>query len=393
MAELIRSFIFIMSTLNQHLVKRNITVILIFWITFNACKPNPADFVDIEPAIEKAPEYEPDSPIWRKLASPSNVEFNNGVIKTEVENMYSCVMAREDTTNDSLPIDNVSVIKFYGNVDKNTTASGSYVPEYNFWFIQKVEGNPRYNPILLGPLAVQNRQNIEYYTLLGSGYSINEDYPKGVNYFRDWWLESDFNQNGQIIPRTILTGGVADNIGYFIENNPGKICWLISNIRVYERLKPFPGNFYGRFAVGITVRGNKSTEFVYVVSESEDEKIPTKEFYKLDPKTLDWQRKADFPGPDRFNGVVFGVDDKVYYGLGASKTEAKGLRDIWQYEPKTDKWNKFATYPGSGNIKVATGLATGKAYLGLGYYVSSTKIGTEKYIGVSDFWEFVPGRK
>ncbi len=374
-------------------MKKQITILILFLTVLGGCIPKPANIVDIAPPIEKAPEFVPDSPMWRKLASPSNVEFNNGVIKTEVENMYTCVMAREDTTNDSLPIDNKSAINFYGNIDKNTIATGNYVPEYNFWYVQKVEGNPRYNPILLGPLAVQNRQIIEFYTLLGSGYAINEDFPKGVNYFRDWWLESDFNQNGQIVPRTILTGGVANNVGYFIENNPGKICWLISNIRVYERLRPFPGNFYGRFAVGITVKSKKSSEFVYVMSESEDEKIPTKEFYKLDLNTLEWQRKADFPGPDRFNGVIFGVDDKVYYGIGSSKSEAKGLRDIWQYDPNTDKWSNFATYPGSGNIKIATCLVTGKAYMGMGYYVSSTKIGTEKYIGVSDFWEFVPSRK
>jgi hypothetical protein len=365
-------------------------LILLFFV---ACRPNPADLVDIAPPIEKAPEYVPDSPMWKKLASPSNTEFSNGVIKTEVENMYTSIMAREDTTNDSLPIDNLSRLFFYGNVDKNTVTTGSYNPQYDFWYLNKIEGNARYNPILLGPFAVQNRQIIEFYNLLGSGYSINEDYPNGINYYRDWWLETDFNQNGQIVPRTILTGGVANNIGYFIENSDEKICWLISNIRVYERLKPFPGNFYGRFAVGITVRSNKNSEFVYVLSESDDKKIPTKEFYKLDPITLEWQRKADFPGTDRFNGVIFGVDDKLYYGLGSSKTEAKGLRDIWQYDPVSDKWINFATYPGSGNINVATGLVTGKAYMGLGYYVSSTKIGTEKYIGVTDFWEFVPDRK
>jgi hypothetical protein len=373
--------------------KYNILFILLFGLILLACRPNIPNIVDIAPAVEKAPEYSPDSPIWRKLPSPSRVEFNNGVLKTEVEDMYTCVMARQDTTNDSLPIDNVSTIYFYGNVDKNTISTGGFYSDYENWYIQKTEGDPRYNPILLGPFAVQNRQIIEYYNLLGSGYSTNEDFPNGINYFRDWWLETDFNQNGQIVPSTILTGGVADNVGYFIENNPQKICWLISNIRVYERLKPFPGEFYGRFAVGITVRKNKNTEFVYVISESENENIKTKELYKLDLKTLEWERKADFPGPDRFNGVIFGVEDKLYYGLGASKSEAKGLRDIWQYDPSTDKWNNFATYPGSGNIKIATGLVKGKAYLGLGYYVGSTKIGTEKYIGTTDFWEFVPSRK
>ncbi len=368
----------------------------VFWfilLVFGACKPSSTPFIDIEPEVEKAPIYTNNLPAWRKLASPANVEFSSGVFKTEIENMYTCAMAREDTTNDSFLIDNQSRINFFGNVDKNTIATGSYLPQDNFWIINKIEGSPRYNPVILGPFAVQNRQIIEYFTLFGSGYAINEDFPNGSKYFRDWWLETDFNQNGQIVPKTILTGAVANNIGYFIENSPEKMCWLISNIRVYDRLTPFPGNFYGRFAIGTTVKKRKSTEFVYVVSESDDINVKTKEFYRLNPTTLTWERKADFPGEDRFDGTIFGIENKLYYGLGSSKTESKGFRDIWEYDPETDKWAFNTTYPGSGNIKIAATIVKGKAYLGLGYYIGKTKIGTEKYIGVTDFWEFIPNRK
>ena len=361
-------------------------------ITVFSCKKSGIELIDETTATETAPTYTADSPMWKKLSSPANSRFTNGLSKTEQENVYTCVMARLDTLNDHLKVDNFSHINLWGNIDAQTIISGEYIPENNYWVIGKAEGIPRYSPILLGPFAVAGRYEIVgYFTLFGSGYSINESYPAGFDFFKDWWLMSDYNQTGDKVNKTILTGFMANNAGYFLENDNGKQVWFINNSQIYEKRKPFIGSFLGRFAT--TSVKIKKKDFGFMVSESQDEKIKTKEFYQYNTDTDTWLRKADFPGEDRFDGVIFGIDDKIYYGLGQSKIEAKGFRDIWQYDTQTDKWSNFATYPGSGNIKVSTALVSGKVYIGMGYYVGATAINTEKYIGVSDFWQFVPSLK
>ena len=360
-------------------------------ITILACQKNEVVLVDKTPTIEKAPTYTPDSPMWKKLSAPVNYSFNEGVVKTETESLYSCVMSRADTTNDFRKVDNFSHINMMGNIDATTTITGTYIPENNYWVLKRTEGIPRYAPILLGPFAVFGRTSIEYFSLFGAGYSINEDYPNGIDYFKDFWLMSDYNQTGEIVDNAPLTGFMANNAGYFLENDNGKQMWHISNIRVYDKRKPFPNALLGKFATASAKI--KGKDYGFMISESQDEKVKTKEFYQYFTDTDTWVRKADFPGEDRYEGVIFGINDKIYYGLGQAKVEPKGFRDIWQYDPQTDKWVSFATYPGSGNIKVSTALVSGKVYIGFGYYVGTTPIKTEKYIGVTDFWEFNPSLK
>ena len=374
-------------------MKKKYNLLIVSYLSFlvSACYSKVGDIIDKTATAETPPTYSVDSPMWRKLASPANFTFNDGLFKTESENLYSCLMARPDTLNDFRKIDDFSHIDIYGNIDANTILTGSYIPENNYWVLKKAEGRPRFSPILLGPLAVFSRTDVMYFSLFGGGYSIDESYPTGTAFFKDRWLRADFNQNGEIVPNTLLTSFMANNGGYFIENNDKKQLWYINRIQVYEKKKPFTGNFLDKFLMASAKIKRK--DYGFMMLESQDEKIKTKEFYQYDTDKDIWTRKADFPGEDRQEGTMFGIDDKIYYGLGQSKTEAKGFRDIWQYDTQTDKWSIFATYPGSGNIKVSTALVSGKVYIGFGYYIGKTAINTEKYIGVSDFWEFVPSRK
>ena len=369
----------------------NIVLVSSLVVGIFACEKKEPEYIDETPTKEEAPTFTPDSPMWRKLTSPNSYSFSEGVVKTEMEDLYTCVIGRPDTTNDHLTIDNKSRIEMAGNIDAQTTITGTYTFEQNFWNVRKMEASPRYEPILLGPFAVFGRTEVEYFSLLGGGYTTNENFPNGINYYLDSWMTTDFNQTGDIVGKGMLTGCMVNNGGYFIENNTGKQVWYISRIRVYEKRKPFPGDFLGKFAMASAKLDRKEYGFVLLESESISRK--TRDFYQYNEDNDTWIRKADFPGDDRYEGVLFGIADKIYYGLGQSKTEAKGFRDIWQYDLLTDKWTKFATYPGSGNIKVATAKVSGKVYIGFGYYVGATKINTEKYIGVSDFWEFVPSRK
>ena len=347
--------------------------------------------VDKTPSITVAQTYTPDSPKWRRLRSPSTYLFTNTGFEFKEIDMHTCVMARIDTTNDQFTVDNGSLLSILGNVDARTVATGTYDPGANRWFLDLSPGLPRYSPVLLAPLAVFDRTFIKYFSLLGSGYSLNDSYPNGTQLFSDNWLKTDFNQEGLVVNQDALfTGFVANNQGFIIKNDNRREVWQINNSQVYAKRKPFIGGFYGKFLT-TTAEINK-VDYGFVISESKDLALKTKEFYQYDTKSDTWTRKADFPGDDRTKGVFFGINDKIYYGLGQSKTQPKGFRDIWQYDTRTNLWSKFATYPGGGNIDVTTAMVAGKVYIGLGYYVDATTINTSKYIGANDFWEFVPNR-
>ena len=381
-----------MGIVTKNIRTKSLTVIIVTLLLSSwSCIKKTVDFVDASPIREEAPTYIPDSPIWRKLNSPSRNSFRDGFYKTEPENLSIALMCRPDTLNDYLKIDNESSLLVYGNIDANTIVSGAYFPRGQYWNLGQYTGKQRYDPILMGPFAITSRQEVIYFNLFGGGYSFDESYPNGINVFRDFWLRSDFNLNGDIISSYPITSFMANNAGYILENNEGKQVWYINNGRIYYRRKPFPGKFYDKFLTANN-RVNRK-EFGFVMNESKNENIKTKEFYQYNTDTDEWIRKADFPGEDRMEGTMFGVDDKIYYGLGQSKTEPKGFRDIWEYNSQTNLWSKFATYPGSANIKITTALVRGKVYIGLGFYVGVTAIKTEKYIGVSDFWEFVPSRR
>ncbi len=366
-------------------------ILIISSLSVFSCQQDVKDLIDKTAIAETPPVHTPDSPMWKQLASPSKTRYADGLFKTEAEDLYNCVMVRTDTTKDHLPVDNLTTLAMFGSFDAETTTYGFYNSEYNNWFIQKTESVPRYAPMLLGPFGFALGNQTAFYYSFGAGYSLNESYPNGVRFITEWWLKSDYNQTGDVVNGAVLTGFTANNMGYFIENDSKKQFWKINNIQVYDRLKPFWGNLYGKFVMTTAKINNRGHGFM--LSESKDESIKTKEFYQYDTNKDIWTRRADFPGQDRQEGVLFGINDKVYYGLGQSKTDAKGFRDIWQYDTQTDKWSNFATYPGSGNIKVTTAQVAGKVYLGMGYYVGTTNINTEKYIGTSDFWEFVPSRK
>ena len=238
----------------------NLLIVSCLSVFVSACFTNVGDVIDKTAVAETPPTYSVDSPMWRRLASPANFSYNGGIFRTESENLYSCVMAKKDTFNNYLKLDNFSHISIWGNVDAQTVITGDYIPGNNYWTLSKAEGTPRYSPILLGPFVAIGRFNaIEYYTLLGSGYSVDESYPSGYRFFDDFWLKSDYNLTGNTVQRTFLTGFVANNAGYFIENDAKKQMWYINNGRIYEKRKPFSGGFFGKF-VFATAKINKRDE-------------------------------------------------------------------------------------------------------------------------------------
>jgi hypothetical protein len=357
-----------------------------------SCKKEPITPEDLTPPEEVATTLTPDSPVWKRLSSPSIYRYNDGGISANITTMFTGTMYRADTLNDGLFIDNSSSIITNGNVDYRTLATGYYSPSGDRWFLSLKLGLPRYSSMVLGIFAITGRyEQVNFFSLLGSGYTINENYPDGKSYINDIWMRANEETGEKIKEGVLLTGFMANNNGYFFENDAEKQMWHINNSQIYKKITTFYEPFLGNIACASTKI--KGKEYGFVLSESTSPKAKTKSFYQFDTSTETWAKRADFPGEDRMEGVLFGIHGKIYYGLGQSKTEAKGFRDIWEYDPTTNAWTKFATYPGGGNIKLMTTTVSGKAYIGMGYQIAKTAIGTEKYVGALDFWEFVPSKK
>jgi hypothetical protein len=94
----------------------------------------------------------------------------------------------------------------------------------------------------------------------------------------------------------------------------------------------------------------------------------SKKWWQYDPSTDQWQRKADFPGQNRFLDFAFGLNGKIYLGGGRNISEVY-FKDFWEYDPASDQWTQKANLP-----DFALAHPLGFAHEGKGYTFG--KIGT-----------------
>jgi len=107
--------------------------------------------------------------------------------------------------------------------------------------------------------------------------------------------------------------------------------------------------------------------------------------YEYDPVALTFEEKL-LPDAvaDRIGGMAFGVDGKVYAGLGVDFTTFAPKGDIYSYDPATGQSAKVADFPG-GALVYASGFAIGnKGYAGLGGGSATSN---------SNIWEYDPATK
>lgn len=105
-------------------------------------------------------------------------------------------------------------------------------------------------------------------------------------------------------------------------------------------------------------------------------------FFKFTP-TWGWQILSPFPGRKRTGATIFGLNEKIYVGLGRSNFfhHWELLNDFWEYDPNTDRWDSLpAPFPGKGREYAISFVCDGKAYVGTG-------IGEYAY---GDFYSFTP---
>jgi N-acetylneuraminic acid mutarotase len=92
-----------------------------------------------------------------------------------------------------------------------------------------------------------------------------------------------------------------------------------------------------------------------------------------------WQRRSDFEGIARSEGVSFVIGDKAYVGTGYDGTVR--LSDLWEYDPVQNFWMQKASLPGVARSSAVGFAMDGKGYIGTGYD------GINK---LKDFWQYDP---
>lgn len=111
-----------------------------------------------------------------------------------------------------------------------------------------------------------------------------------------------------------------------------------------------------------------------------------KDFYKYNPVSNQWTKRADFGGVPRRGAVGLSVGTKGYIGTGRIDTRTLPdfpfkFKDFWEYDPVTDTWTQKTDV--GGNLRAfAVGFNIGnKGYVGTGH----------DYTGfLKDFWEYDP---
>lgn len=112
-----------------------------------------------------------------------------------------------------------------------------------------------------------------------------------------------------------------------------------------------------------------------------------KDFWKYDPASNIWTRKADFSGTARTGAIAFAIGNKGFVGTGEDATDCQ--KDFWEYTPATNQWLQKADF-GSDKRKNATAFEiNGKGYVCSGWYIiPSTFIlsDIQEYNPINDSW-------
>ncbi|MFN8357677.1 MAG: T9SS type A sorting domain-containing protein [Spirosomataceae bacterium] len=91
-----------------------------------------------------------------------------------------------------------------------------------------------------------------------------------------------------------------------------------------------------------------------------------------------WNKKADLPGPVRFDAISFVIDSKAYVGTGSNNSGV--FKDFWEYDPVINRWTQKANVGNVGRRAAGAFAVNGK-----GYVVGGSSSGGRK-----DVWEYNP---
>lgn len=115
----------------------------------------------------------------------------------------------------------------------------------------------------------------------------------------------------------------------------------------------------------------------------------SKDFYRYDPSSDTWTRKADFPGVGRNSAAAFAIGNFGYLGIGVS---ANGyVADYWKYNPSADAWIQIKDFGGSyrGSATTCSGNQQGYAGFGMGSLHQAGPFGAYNNTYI-DLWQYQP---
>jgi N-acetylneuraminic acid mutarotase len=104
------------------------------------------------------------------------------------------------------------------------------------------------------------------------------------------------------------------------------------------------------------------------------------DFWKYNPLTGIWQKKADFPGGKRMAAVSFAINNMGYLGTGLSGLNTT-TKDFWSYNPVTDKWTPVPEFPATPRAGLVGFVIEGEGFVGTGNDYNDMHI---------DFWKYNP---
>ena len=227
-------------------------------------------------------------------------------------------------------------------------------------------------------------QNHDQYWFYGLGYQTNDLIPGKYVYNRDLYLITPGGFNVVFPSYNIGPGPIAvfstTELAVLLTQNGPQTAYAFNSEGDFSLRSPFPEptGYLATFSIGNTG---------YVLNQVAGQAIHV---WAYNTETDAWTRKADFPGPNRIQGIGFSAAGKGFFGLGVNAA-TKGLRDIWQYDPAIDQWRYSTDYPGQGNRELIVLSTAKRAFLGWGYE-SQSVVGSSapRQTGCTDFWELTP---
>jgi hypothetical protein len=222
--------------------------------------------------------------------------------------------------------------------------------------------------------------------LAGGGYIVNnfgnrtKTYQKKVisQYYNG--VVSDFP--GELGPSVGFGAGI---YGMVLSKTAQPTLWGLNiETLVWQQFEnPKITNFTNLIAAGTGDYG-----FVMALNELKSNENPVG--YVFNQSTKKWNTAPTFPGEKRTQPIIFGLKNKIYFGLGVSAISRKGLKDLWEYDIKNQQWKQINNYPGTGSTDLAVASFGNSIFIGLGYAALGTNIGSTKYFKAYDLWEFNP---
>jgi N-acetylneuraminic acid mutarotase len=115
----------------------------------------------------------------------------------------------------------------------------------------------------------------------------------------------------------------------------------------------------------------------------------SKDFYRYDPSSDTWTRKADFPGVGRNSAAAFAIGNDGYLGTGYSNSGE--VTDFWHYNPPSDTWTQIKDFGGSyrGSASAFSGSRQGYVGFGMGSLHQAGPFGAYNNTYI-DLWQYQP---